>query len=203
MSSRSHRRSSSSAASASNTLQPSSGRSTRKTARDEPQRPPPLVEAASHTFDALGGASADCGRSRAWVGWYFSDRLLDPIHPRIVENLRAYALADGRITLPSTAKTRTRQIWGVAWPGGYGQVFGPVSVSGSRVSRRFRILDGTLRPDMEVGLDVDAYPSDPRTAFGLAYRTVSVRSSLGVFPAWEVPGRRGTWVIFVHGRGAT
>jgi uncharacterized protein len=137
------------------------------------------------------------------VGWYFSDNLLDPIHPRIAENLRVYALGDGRITLPSTAKTRTRQIWGVAWRGGYGQVFGPVSVRRSRVTRGFRILEGTLRPGMKVGLDVDAYPSDPRTAFGLAYRTVSVRSSLGVFPAWEVPGRGGTWVIFVHGRGAT
>ena len=137
------------------------------------------------------------------VGWYFSDNLLDPIHPRISENLRAYALADGRITLPSTAKTRTRQVWGLAWRGGYGQLFGPVNVSRSRVSRRFRILDGTLRPGMKVGLDVDAYPSDPRAAFGLAYRTVAVRSSLGLFPAWEVPGRGGTWVIFVHGRGAT
>jgi len=137
------------------------------------------------------------------VGWYFSNRLLDPIHPRIAENLRTYAVADGRITLPATAKTRRRQIWGVAWRGGYGQMFGSVRVSGSQISRGFRIIDGTLKPGTKVGLDVDAYPSDPRTAFAIAYRTVSVRSSLGAFPAWKVPGRGGTWVIFVHGRGAT
>jgi hypothetical protein len=90
------------------------------------------------------------------VGWYFSDRLLDPIHPHVAEDLRVYAVARGRITLPSTAKTRTRQVWGVAWRGGYGQAFGPVSVTGSQVSRRFRILDGTLPPGTKVGLDVDA-----------------------------------------------
>jgi alpha-beta hydrolase superfamily lysophospholipase len=137
------------------------------------------------------------------VGWYFSDRLLDPIHPHVAENLRVDALGGGRITLPSTSKTRTQQLWGVQWRGGYGQMFGPLSVSGSRVSRGFRILDGHLRPGTKVGLDVDAYPSDPNTAFGLRYRTVLVRSPLGRFPAWDVPGRRGTWVIFVHGRGAT
>jgi uncharacterized protein len=137
------------------------------------------------------------------VGWYFSDNLLDPIHPRVSQNLRVYALGDGRITLPSTTKTRTKQIWGVSWQGGYGQMYGPVNLSGSQVSRDFRMIDGVLRPGMNVGLDVDAYPSDPRTAFGLAYRTVAVRSSLGVFPAWKIPGHGSTWVIFVHGRGAT
>jgi len=137
------------------------------------------------------------------VGWYFSDRLLDPIHPRVAENLPVYTVSGSRITLPSTAKTRTREIWGVTWHGGYGQLSGPVHITGSRVSRRFRTLEGKLRPGTNVGLDVDAYPSDPRAAFGLPYRTVVVRSSLGKFPAWEVPGRSGTWVIFVHGRGAT
>jgi len=137
------------------------------------------------------------------VGWYFSDRLLDPIHPRVAENLRVDAVGGGRITLPSTSKTRTRQIWGVQWQGGYGQVFGPVSVTGSRVSRRFRVIEGTLEPGTKIGLDVDAFPSDPKVAFGLRYRTIFVRSSRGRFPAWDVPGRRGTWVIFVHGRGAT
>jgi uncharacterized protein len=137
------------------------------------------------------------------VGWYFSDRLLDPIHPRIARNLPVYAVAGGRITLPSTSKTRTRQVWGIAWQHGYGQMFGPVSLTGSRVSRGFRILDGTLAPGTEVGLDVDAYPSDPRAAFRLRYRTILVRSPRGRFPAWDVPGRKRTWVIFVHGRGAT
>jgi len=137
------------------------------------------------------------------AGWYFSDRLLDPIHPHVVENLSVYAVGRGRITLPSTTKTRTQQIWGMQWRGGYGQLFGPVRVSGSRISRNFRILEGRLAPGTKVGLDVDAYPSDPKTAFGIGYRTVRVRSSLGTFPAWDVPGRSHTWLIFVHGRGAT
>jgi uncharacterized protein len=137
------------------------------------------------------------------VGWYLSGRLLEPIHPPIAENLPVYAVAVDRITLPSTAKTRTRQVWGVAWRDGYGQMFGPVTVAGSRVSRGFRILEGTLEPGTKVGLDVDAYPSDPRAAFLLRYRTIIVHSPRGRFPAWDVPGRGRTWVIFVHGRGAT
>jgi uncharacterized protein len=137
------------------------------------------------------------------VGWYFSDKLLDPTHQQIAENLRVEAVGSGRITLPSTSKTRTRQIWGVQWQGGYGQTFGPVTATGPRISRSFRILRGQLRAGTKVGLDVDAYPSDPRTAFGLRYRTVIVHSSSGAFPAWEVQGTRDTWVIFVHGRGAT
>ncbi len=119
------------------------------------------------------------------AGWYFSDRLLDPIHPRTVENLKVYAVTGGRITLPSTSKSRTQQIWGVAWPGGYGQVFGPVAVSGEQVTRGFRTIEGTLRPGTKVGLDVDAYPSDP-------YRHsdfLTARFSSGRRGARSPPGR--------------
>jgi hypothetical protein len=51
-------------------------------------------------------------------------------------------------------------------------------------------------------IDGFAFPSDPRTAFGLPFREVSYASELGPTRAWFVGDRRGTWVLSVRGYNA-
>jgi len=53
-----------------------------------------------------------------------------------------------------------------------------------------------------VGIDGFAFPSNPQTAFGLAYQQVTYTSDLGPTPAWRIAGSRPTWVLFVHGHNA-
>ena len=43
---------------------------------------------------------------------------------------------------------------------------------------------------------------DPRSADGLAFRTVRIPEPLGPAPAWVIPGRGRDWAIVVHGMGA-
>jgi pimeloyl-ACP methyl ester carboxylesterase len=47
------------------------------------------------------------------------------------------------------------------------------------------------------------YAGDPGTALGLDHTEVEVPGELGPLPAWFVPGDRSTWIITVHGLGAT
>jgi pimeloyl-ACP methyl ester carboxylesterase len=69
--------------------------------------------------------------------------------------------------------------------------------------RAFTRLRGSpLAVGDRVGIDGFAFPSDPRTAFGIAYQEVTYASELGPTPAWRVDGRRPTWVLFVHGHNA-
>jgi pimeloyl-ACP methyl ester carboxylesterase len=51
-------------------------------------------------------------------------------------------------------------------------------------------------------VDGYAWPADPSLAAGRPAREVSYPSPLGPTPAWLVDGRRGTWVILVHGYNA-
>jgi hypothetical protein len=68
------------------------------------------------------------------------------------------------------------------------------------VVRAYTPLDGhPLKVGDRVGIDGFAFPSDPRTAFGLPFRELRDASELGPTPAWLVCGRRGTWVLSVHG----
>ena len=46
-------------------------------------------------------------------------------------------------------------------------------------------------------------PTDPRAEHGLEYEETTYPSELGAMPAWHVPGRTDTWVILVHGKGAS
>jgi pimeloyl-ACP methyl ester carboxylesterase len=47
------------------------------------------------------------------------------------------------------------------------------------------------------------YTGDPGSALALDFTEVTVAGELGPLPAWFVPGDRATWVIVVHGVGAT
>lgn len=80
---------------------------------------------------------------------------------------------------------------------------GPVLQSnGVAAIRELQPLEGSLRPGDFARLDAFAFPGDPLTAHGIAFEEVTVHAPLGEFPAWYVPGRRDTWAVMVHGKGA-
>lgn len=57
--------------------------------------------------------------------------------------------------------------------------------------------------DEDATLDGWYFPRNPRVGLGLDYQDVLYDSPLGPAPAWLIPGTSSTWVVFVHGRGAT
>ncbi|MEN8235259.1 MAG: hypothetical protein ABFR89_10100 [Actinomycetota bacterium] len=61
--------------------------------------------------------------------------------------------------------------------------------------------DGEPDPGAFGRVDVDAYPGDPGTAFGLGYEDKAAPGELGPLPAWLIDGRLSTWVIIAHGAG--
>ncbi|MEV5507376.1 alpha/beta hydrolase [Streptomyces orinoci] len=73
-----------------------------------------------------------------------------------------------------------------------------------RVVRHLRrLVHGALDPGTKVWLSPQLYPGNPRDALGLDHSDVQVEGELGPLPAWFLPGPRDTWVITVHGLGAT
>ncbi|MFI6940690.1 alpha/beta hydrolase [Streptomyces sp. NPDC050418] len=71
------------------------------------------------------------------------------------------------------------------------------------VRRLDRITHGTLDVGTKVWLTPQVHLGNPRTALGLDHADVDIPGELGGLPAWFVPAERDTWVITVHGLGAT
>jgi uncharacterized protein len=118
--------------------------------------------------------------------------------------LTVVAVRPGEIALSGRSPELGRSgTYGVHWATGYGQVSGRPRGS-AVVTRPFRLLAGVLpRVGTRAGLTGDAFPDDPRVALGVPARSITYRSSAGLFPAWYVPGRGTTWALLVHGKGAT
>jgi alpha-beta hydrolase superfamily lysophospholipase len=126
-----------------------------------------------------------------------------PTEPR----LTVHATAAGRIALTRDLAALRPGTYGLAGDRSHavvGPVLGMESHSADTVVRRLeRVTHGTLKPGDRVRLTPDVYAGDPGTALGLDHDDVDVPGELGTLPAWLVPGMRGTWVIAVHGLGAT
>lgn len=141
-------------------------------------------------------------------GWYYAGQIdqdglkVDPFV--LSRSLQVTAVGAGSLTLRGSSHAlRTPGTYGVSWSGGYGQVTGAPQGTGT-VTRTFRLLTG--RPPQvgdPVGVTEDAFPDDPRVALGVAVSEVTVTSPAGRFPAWYSPGRSATWVVLVHGKGAS
>jgi uncharacterized protein len=143
-------------------------------------------------------------------GWYFAGQIntgaLTVRHSadRTVEVVQATA---HRVTLHRTgghvAALEADTTYGLVWDGGHGEVSGPpVSMSGSDVTRAFRVTAGhPPTPRERVVVDREIYPPDeaPSDALSTPVREVHYSSPAGSFGAWFVPGRGDAWVIFTHG----
>jgi pimeloyl-ACP methyl ester carboxylesterase len=140
--------------------------------------------------------------------WYYSDRLREdlltpPKDNRPEYDVRVIAVGEDRVTLERTEDSVLEGTHGLEWPEGYAQIEGILSGGPGRVEREFTLLEGSLGPGERVHVDRWAFPGDPEQAFGIAFDEVAYPSELGAFPAWLVEGTDDTWVIFVHGKGAT
>lgn len=166
-------------------------------------RPVTAAAAAVTAALAAGAASVAAGR-------YASDAALKapagrplPTEPR----LTLHSTAAGRVALTRALASQRPGTYGLAGVGTHA-VVGPVlnhaTHSADTVVRRLeRVTHGTLEPRDKVWLTPGVYVGDPGAALGLEYLDVEIPGELGALPAWFVPGGRRTWVITVHGLGAT
>ncbi|MGW4198571.1 alpha/beta hydrolase [Streptomyces sp. NPDC005004] len=159
---------------------------------------------------AVVGAVVAAGAVSLAVGRYASGAALKapsgrplPTEPR----LTVHATQAGRITLTRDLASLRRGTYGITGHGVHA-VVGPVLDSAEHtadtvVRRLERVTHGTLTPGEAVRMTPHVHVGDPRTALGMDFADVEVPTGNGLLPAWFVPGQRDTWVIAVHGLGAT
>lgn len=134
------------------------------------------------------------------TAWYFSSQLLDVAHGTKQYTVMVFGLHRDSIKLARTADTARPGVFGMQWPGGDAKLGAILAINGTSVTRRLSGRTGGLQGVKEIRIEIRVYSSPGDD--GLRYTTVRVPDKLGAMPAWYVPGRRRTWVVLVHGRGA-
>ena len=148
-------------------------------------------------------------------GWYFSDKLLTlglsgaarrSLKPNY--DIQVAAVSPNSIVLQTSSSTpyeaTTAGIWGLEWPGGYGQITTIENSARGKVTRSFRLMTGNdPHPGEAVAIDSEAFTGNPRIALGLNFQNVTYRGPLGNYPSWFIPGSKSTWAITVHGNAMT
>lgn len=152
---------------------------------------------------AAGAASVAAGRLASDVALKAPPGRPLPTEPR----LTVHGTAAGQITLTRDLASLRPGTYGLAGNGSHA-VVGPVlqgapHLPDTVVRRLERVTHGPLHPRDKVWLTPNLYVGDPRSALGLDHTDIDVPGELGALPAWFVPGVRETWVITVHGLGAT
>jgi pimeloyl-ACP methyl ester carboxylesterase len=152
---------------------------------------------------AAGAASVAAGRLASDAALKAPAGRPLPTEPR----LTVHATAAGRITLTRDLASLRPGTYGLAGNGSHavvGAVLESAEHSADTVVRRLeRVTHGTLGSGDAVWLTPNVYVGNPGTALGLDHTDLDVPGELGTLPAWFVPGHRNTWVIAVHGLGAT
>ncbi|UUU34875.1 alpha/beta fold hydrolase [Streptomyces sp. CA-210063] len=167
------------------------------------------MRAVKAAASALGVVFA-AGAASVAVGRLASDAALKappggplPTEPR----LTVHSTAAGRIALTRAFASQRPGTYGLTGHGSHavvGTVLNGAPHAPDTVVRRLeRVTHGTLEPGDKVWLTPNTHIGDPRTALGLDHDDVDVPGELGTLPAWLVPADRDTWVIAVHGLGAT
>jgi pimeloyl-ACP methyl ester carboxylesterase len=144
------------------------------------------------------------------IGWYYSGLIEDGAllvkHDPPEYVVEVVALEDGRVTLrfPTEEELgKEPRVMGIEWPDGYARVGGNLDVNDNEAVREYELLEGTLAVGDLVNFDKYAYPGDPLLAHGMDFEDVRFASPMGEFAAWQVDGPDDTWVILVHGKGAS
>ncbi|MEU6475901.1 hypothetical protein ABZ858_03230 [Streptomyces sp. NPDC047017] len=159
--------------------------------------------AAATAALAAGAASVAAGRFASDAALKTAPGRPLPTEPR----LTVHSTAAGQITLTRDLASLRPGTYGLAGDGSHA-IVGPVldgapHLPDTVVRRLERVTHGSLHPRDKVWLTPNLHVGDPRSALGLRYADVDVPGELGVLPAWFVPAVRETWVITVHGLGAT
>jgi pimeloyl-ACP methyl ester carboxylesterase len=135
------------------------------------------------------------------TAWYFSSQLLDVTHKPDAYAEHVLALRNNSLDLTRDGTSSRKGTFALVWQDGRAIVGAIVASSGESIWRRISGNAHGLKAGTPVRLDSWMYASP--AAFHLAYRGISFPDPLGPMPAWYVPGRRHTWLILVHGYGAT
>jgi pimeloyl-ACP methyl ester carboxylesterase len=131
--------------------------------------------------------------------WLASSLLIDPHHNLVRDDVAVKAVSGDRVTLARTKASARNGVYGLDWRGGHAIVGDVVGRGDATVTRVLRTPGAGLHPGTKVAIDPDVWDGNPRTALGIPFVPVAVPDPLGPMPAWQVPGRAGTWVLFVHG----
>jgi uncharacterized protein len=136
----------------------------------------------------------------AGAGLFFATQVLTPgrWYPLVIRSA-----SSSEVELTRTEDTERPIPLGLAWRDGHAILGDVVSVERNMVVRKVTsVLRGTLRAGLRAYTTGSIYEGDPQTVHGLPFTSVFVPGDLGHFPAWVLPGS-DTWVIGVHGRGAS
>ncbi|MGW8955126.1 alpha/beta hydrolase [Streptomyces sp. NPDC055709] len=166
-------------------------------------RPATATAAAVTTLIGLGAAAFAAGR-------YASDAALKAPTGRPLPGegrLTVHATGPGRITLTRSLSSLRPGTYGLTGPAVHA-VVGPVldnvpHAADTIVRRLERVEHGSLDSGTKVRLTPQVHTGTPSSALGIDYEDVEIPGELGTLPGWFVPGARSTWIIAVHGLGAT
>ena len=197
-----------------NRTAPGLGRTLDVRRRGAPRPNPPRAPRVRRLLAAGSAAALVVLALLAALGWHVSGR----IHreallasydrgPEQYDDALVAAVDSTSITLAPIRDERGRLAregaWGLFWDGGSGRVGAILRRDGTRIVRAFTPFDGIPAKGDNVDLRLEAYQGDPLRARGIPFREVAIETELGPAPAWKIAGTRSTWVVFVHGKGAS
>ncbi|MCX5196534.1 alpha/beta fold hydrolase [Streptomyces sp. NBC_00249] len=168
------------------------------------------MRTATATAAAVTTTLIGAGAAAVAAGRYAADAALRPEPGRPLPGsprVSVHSTAPGQVVLTRSLASLRPGIYGLDAPGIHA-VAGPVLPGvphdpDTVVRRLLAVTHGTLDPGTRVHLTPQVHRGNPRTALGLEHADVDVAGELGPLPAWFVPAARDTWVITVHGLGAS
>ncbi|MGW7364890.1 alpha/beta hydrolase [Streptomyces sp. NPDC054841] len=166
-------------------------------------RPATATAAAVTTLIGLGAAAFAAGRYASDAALKASPGRPLPGEPR----LTVHATGPGRITLTRSLVSLRPGTYGLTGPDLHA-VVGPVldnvpHAADSVVRRLERVEHGSLDTGTKVRFTPQVHTGNPADALGIDHEDVEIPGELGSLPAWLVRAPRSTWIIAVHGLGAT
>ncbi|MFI9363894.1 alpha/beta hydrolase family protein [Kitasatospora sp. NPDC053057] len=158
------------------------------------------------TAAVVAAAAVGAGAAVLVIGRRASERMVSPgVGPGPAAQeagpVVVHSLGVGRVTFNRRPESLRPGRWAVEWDDdGHAVVEEILYRDAQGVTRRLVRADrGTLTPGTEVRFTPRVYLGDPTEALGLAFTATAADGELGALPAWRLDGKRGTWVILVHG----
>ncbi len=157
------------------------------------------------------GALVAAGAAASATAAYFARRVVSPDNER-PDDVEVLGIGAGTVTLRATDETVAAGRYGLWLDAGSGHArLGEVidhDTTARTVTRRLLGVDGGTLREGAARWNQYFYAGNPGSALGLAYEDTEIDTTLGPMPAWYVPPassvpQRQTWVLLVHGRGAT
>ncbi|MFI9329982.1 alpha/beta hydrolase family protein [Kitasatospora sp. NPDC052868] len=154
------------------------------------------------TAAVVAAAVVGTGAAVLVIGRKASERMVHPAAARRPAGpVLVQSLAAGRATFTRSQASARPGRWAVEWgEDGHAVVGEILHQDGQGVTRRLERADrGTLKAGTAVRFTPDVYRGDPMSALGLDFTETAAEGELGALPAWWLDGKRGTWVLLVHG----